>query len=677
MPYGSRPPKRLPKQNYETIMLMADRWQRSANAMRKWSERARECVDFVEGRQWTAEQIAALEKEGRPALTFNKIARLVRLVLGYQRNNKTDIKFRPANEGGGSETVAEVLSKIVKQISDTAGLEYVDAEVFLDGIVTGRGYWDSRLNFDNNDFGEVMSKAVDPFTVYLDPDADQYDLKNCNYIQTSKWVSIDEIELTYGKQVADLLGPFTRGESWTGFPSSYEGPNDEITPVRTFAEEDDSESSFFRDYRDTFNNDFIDPYRKNIRLLDSQHYVTMERDVFIDLETGERKTIPSAEEFSRRGIDRQKFIAKALFHGEQMGNPLIVDRRRVPELRWTIQVGDVLVYDEWSVYDTPTIDAYFPYFRRGHTQGMVDDAIDPQKEINKRRMAHLESVARMGNPMWVYHEDSMDPEQERRLEQQGSRPGFILKWKGSEKPERDYPNARNQGQEKLEELFSKDLPEITGINESALGDVDKVQSGRAIEAKQRQAVISLQMYLDNFSRSKTEQGRKYLELIQGHYKEERIFRILGEDGQLVQLAINQQVIDPVTGKMTRLHDITLGKYMVSIDETPMSATFASAQFDEALDILERLGPVGQALLGLRPDLLIELSSLPRKEEWKEALQQATGQTPPEGQGGPPGGPGAAVPAQPTPGIGAPGQPQIADQRQPASNVVQLPATGGV
>ena len=640
MPYGPTPPTKLPVQDHHRILVMADRWQRSSSAMRKWSQRARECVDFVEGRHWTAEQIRQLESEGRPALKFNKIARLVRLVLGYHRNNRTDMKYMPANEGGGSETVGEVISRIVKQISENNGLDYVDAEVFMDGIVTGRGFWDTRLSFKENDFGEVASKAVDPFTVYIDPDGDQYDLENCNSIQTSKWVSIDEIEFTYGKQVADLLSPFTHGESWTQFPSTFYDANNEITPVRTFAEEDDVDAEFHGGFRDTFNTDFVDPYRKNIRLVDSQHFVTQERDVFVDLETGERKTVATREEFRARGIDRDRFIGKALYHAEQLGNPMIVDRRMVPQLRWTIQVGDVLVYDQWSSYQTPTITGYFPYFRRGYTQGMVDDLIDPQREINKRRMAHLESVARMGNPTWVYHENALDPEQEQRLEREGSRPGFFVKWKGNIKPERDYPNARNVGQEKLEELFSADLPEISGINESALGEIDRVQSGRAIEAKQRQAVISLQMYLDNFSRSKKLQGAKFLNLIQSHYTEERIFRILGEDGELVQLAINQKQIDPVTGKWARLHDVTLGKYTLSIDETPMSATFASAQFDEALDILERLGPLGEALIAAKPELLVDMSSLPRKEEWKQGLLEvagAAGGVPPGAGGAPSGG----------------------------------------
>jgi hypothetical protein len=47
-----------------------------------------------------------LKRQKRPAFKFNMIAPLVRLVLGYQRANKTDITFLPGQDARASEHLA-------------------------------------------------------------------------------------------------------------------------------------------------------------------------------------------------------------------------------------------------------------------------------------------------------------------------------------------------------------------------------------------------------------------------------------------------------------------------------------------------------------------------------------------------------------------------------------------
>lgn len=50
----------LPTYHAEKILLCADRVQRAQWAMREWAELAKTCVDFFEGRQWSAEDVAKL-----------------------------------------------------------------------------------------------------------------------------------------------------------------------------------------------------------------------------------------------------------------------------------------------------------------------------------------------------------------------------------------------------------------------------------------------------------------------------------------------------------------------------------------------------------------------------------------------------------------------------------------
>lgn len=679
MMYGPLPPRALPQQNTEMVRLCADRFWRASQAQQEWAKVAKECTDFFEGRQWTEKQLRALEKAKRPALVFNKIAPLVRLVLGYMRNNRTDISYLPANEGPATSQVGDIITQIMKQVSEVNQMPWVDAEVFMDGIVTGRGFYDTRLNFDENELGEIVSQALDPFCVYVDPDCDKYDLdKGAKFLDVTRWLSYDDVGGAFGEQAAALVRPFigtSYSQTWGGFPF-MDMSSPEITPRRTFGATEDPTLQPFADF---FHTEMIDPTRKMIRCIDMQHKLRVMSDVLIDLETGDKLPVPGDAELAVMFPDipkpqrRDNFISKAMYHAERMKNPLVLAKRPIERVRWTVMIGDILVHDDWSPYSTYTVQGYFPYFRRGVTRGMVEDMLDPQREINRRRGLEIEIVGRTAQGGWLLNKDSLTKQEEENFRQNSSLPGFIGTYRGdpTKKPEKIEASPPPTSMERLEQKATDDLRSISGINESALGELDRVQSGRAIEARQRQAVIAIQMYMDNFSRTKELYGRKGLELIQNFYTEERVFRIIGDGGKIQQFTINQRVMAPGTPDVIdRLNDVTLGRYTVAVDETPLSASFANAQFEEMLNILEKLGPVGQALASTRPDLLVDLSSLPRKEEWAQAIQQAM-QAPPPGAV-PPGAPPGGGPGMPAAAPGAP--PSIAaSPGGPGAQVIPMPA----
>ncbi len=664
LPFGPVPPKGVPQQDSQKVLMLAERWQRAAWAQERWATPAKKAYDFAEGRQWSEDELRKMV--GRPALTFNIVAPIIRLVLGYHRNNRTDTMFSPGQDTLSSDTVADVLGKLVKQMAIACGQEYVDTEVFLDGITGGRGWFRTLLDFSRNDLGECITKAFDPFAVYPDPDADTYNLnESAAYMQTSKYTSIDEIEGTYGKAVAELVRPWTLGQTPLA-PVTSMIVNDEVTPVRFFGQREDT------DYWDNFYSmmgDFVDRHRKTIRLIETEYKVREPRNVLIDLETGDSQVCP--EDW---GPDK---IQKAILYGEMVGNPLVVQKRMVERLHWTTMVGDLILYDAPSFYEGYTLTGYFPYFRRGVTRGMVEDLIDPQLEKNKRRSARIETEARTANGGWIHHESALDPTQERRLQKFGSRPGFTLKWKGEKEPKQIQPSHENMGQKRLEADADEDIRRISGQNEAALGqDDNRATSGRAILARQSQAATSVQMYMDNFKRSKHIDAIRKLDIIQHYYTEQRIYRIDGDDGKFEPIVINQVLQDPASVGKRILNDVTVGKYSVVIDDAPLSATFKAAQFDEMMALVEKLGPAIGPYLPMLAPLIVDMSTMPRKKEWIEKLelisglltQGAAGGAPPGG--GPPGG-------QQAPVNGAPGQaPHLSPREQGVQgggNVVPMPS----
>ena len=207
-------------------------WLRD-NGHLDYVKKAAKCEDFFAGLQWDQNDLALLKAQRRPALTINKIISTISNVMGEQIFNRTDIAFKPRNEGATSE-VADALTKVFMQIADNNQLSWARSDVFTDGVVTSRGFFDVRLDFTDSLRGEVRIEQLNPKNVLIDADADEYDPDKWNDVLITKWMSPDQIELLYGKADADLLRSRTDSYSsraalsWSRVASSTNG----FTPRR-------------------------------------------------------------------------------------------------------------------------------------------------------------------------------------------------------------------------------------------------------------------------------------------------------------------------------------------------------------------------------------------------------------------------------------------------------------
>lgn len=592
----------------DKVILLSDRYNRGIDAMREWNKVARKCVDFAEGSQWENEVIQAIESQGRKAFTFNEVGVLVRLVLGYQASTKTDIKILPNWQGYSNEEVAQILTMLLKQLSEVNQQSWVDAEVFKDGVLSGRGYYDLRLNFDDNELGELEITSSDPFSTILDPDGDRYNLDSLGWVIDDRWADIDEIEATYGEDAASLVRPLVNSNS--GLPGSVQATASLLMPWRSFG--GSQGSNVMPQGFDSYYNNAFDYARKNIRLIDCQHYVSCRRRFWLDLETGVKE--PVAEYWTEEQIQRVLQYAEAKYSAKGQQSPIRLVVRPGKRVRWTTMVGDLIVYDSWSPYRTFTKVGFFPWFRRGKTRGMVEDLIGPQEAINKMGSAQVEIAARSANGGWQVKDGSLTPEEKERLYQEGSAPGYVQFWQGTEKPTRLEPGQISPALERLQMFNKQEIKDISGINDSALGQIDRVQSGVAVQARQRQSVIAIQTYMDNFSRTKELVGRKELEIIQDYYSEERVYRLTGDDGKKTDVTINKRL---ASGEI--VNDVTNGRYLLSVDETPLASTFAEAQSAEVAELV-KIGVLDPTIPVVREKIL-SMASIPNKEEFIAALAE--------------------------------------------------------
>ncbi len=508
------------------------------------------------GEQWLPEDRAILESQGRRPIEINEIFDAINNALGYQVANRVDISFRPRG-GGATEELASTLSKLAMQIADSTKLQWHESQVFSDGMIQQRGYYEVRLAFDKNMQGTIDISVLDPMDVIPDPDGKEYDPDTWSDVTITRWYSLDQIESFYGSDARRAVE-----DRWAGDPQQDFGDDINETQRNTFAANDETGPRY-----DAFYNDGGIP---RYRIIDRQFWQIVPTTVVV-FPTGD---VRNAEDAS----------PEKLAYWRAKGASIL--KRPQKRVRWVVTTSDSILFDDWSPYDHFTVVPFFPYFRRGKTRGGIDNLVGPQDLINKGMSQYLHVINTTANGGWIVEQNSLTNMTTEDLKDNGATTGLVIEHrKGAEKPAKIEPNPIPSGLENIIQMGSSKIKAISGSSDERNGTAGGAnQAGIAVQAKQFAAQMSLTVPLDNLGRTRHMLAQRLLELIQGYYDEPRVFRITktGADGQQTteELAINQ--VNEDDGSV--LNDVTVGEYDVVIAEQPAQITYENSQFNQAMEM---------------------------------------------------------------------------------------------
>ena len=556
-------------------------------------EIAKQCDAFYRGEQWDEADIATLDDQGRPALTINTILPTINTVIGEQSTRRADVQFKP--RGSGMQETADLLTKMFMQISDNNKLDWIESQVFSDGLIQDRGWFDVRIDFSDHIQGEVRITQKDPLDIIIDPDAKEYDPTSWNEIFETKWMSIDDIEETYGQDKADRLRVIAEVGSTLGSDSiEYEEER----------------------YGDTYSGEYASDYPNNpeearavrsIRVVERQHYKLKECMFYVDPVTGDQREVP----YNWKERKRKKFA-------DDFG--LYIVTKTVKKVKWTVTADTVVLFDDWSPYDSFTLVPYFPYWRRGKPFGMVRNLLSPQEQLNKISSQELHIVNTTANSGWVVESGSLSGMTADDLEEHGAETGLVLEFnRGSTPPSKIPPNQIPTGLDRISQKAAANIKTISGISDAMLGMDSPEVSGIAIQAKQNRGVLMIQVPLDNLRKTRHYLAEKVLNLVQRYYTEERVVQITDEnDPRKPKTAIR---VNQMTPEGNIINDLTLGEYEVVIGTAPSRDNFEETQFAQAIE-LRKVG------VPIPDDLIIEYSHLAKKAEIAERIRMMQGLAPP-------------------------------------------------
>lgn len=567
-------------ENHDRYRYGLDRGHREYTAQATLCER----MYLGGGRQWDAADLAILQAQGRPAYEFNEIMPSVNSAIGHQIHNRMDISYRPRG-GNADQTRADIFSKVTMQIADQNKLHWRETEVFGDGIIQQRGYYDVRVDFDRNMRGDIKVSVLDPLDVIPDPDAKTYEPEGWADVITTGWLTADEIEASYGKEKRILVENSRADDrDWGELDDSGE-PRNKFGKTAGGA---------------LYDATYLDGAVRRYRVIDRQKWVrTMARCLFYP-RTGDLRL---AENLTPEVL------------AQQLAGGAVSTKAMQKRVRWIVTTFEHELHYNWSPYDSFTIVPYFAYFRRGQTIGMVDNAIGPQQAKNKAMSQFVHIVNSAANSGWEVEEHSLTNMTTQDLETRGASTGLVLEYKkGSTKPEKIQPNQVPTGVDRLIDRTSQALKDVT-VPEAMRGINGPEVAGIAIQSKQFAAQQQLALPMDNLARTRHMVANKFTGLIQQFYTEHRVYRITEQDpktGKDVERSI--EINKPMeTGEIE--NDLTTGDYDTVVTEQPMQVTFENSQFQQALELRK-------ANVAIPDSVMVQHSTLSRKAEIVEQMNSS-------------------------------------------------------
>ncbi len=555
------------------------------------------------GEQWPTDIVRQRQIEQRPCLTINKMKAFIRQVVNDSRQNKPSIKVHPVDSGADVKT-ADIMNGLIRNIEYTSNADVAYDTGVEASVSGGFGYWRVGMDYACDDSFEMdlsIQRVSNQFSVYGDP--------NSTAADSSDW------------DVAFVVDRIPKEE----FKRKYKGKKN--------VEDEPCAVDFDNDawsYDDNWLND----------------------DGVMIAEWWQRKEVDTViVKLSNGHTYREEDLAANpdIMLGLQAGTLTEVKRRpgKTYKVTQTIMTGaDVLEVNDWPGKYIPLVPVYGDeiivegkrYFR-----SLIHDAKDAQRMTNYWRTTATELVALAPRVPYVGPKGAFDSDAA-RWATANTQSHSYLEYEGNQPPTRqplDSGVAAGALQEALN--ASDDMKSIIGIYDASLGARSNETSGRAIMARQREGDVATFHFIDNLSRAIRHTGRILIDLIPKVYTEERIVRVIGEDGTQKSVKVNGQAPEAIVGPdgkpeldddgqpLMGVYDLTAGKYDLTVTTGP---SFTTRREEAAMQMTEfvREFPAAAPVIG---DLLAKNLDWPGADEIAKRLEHLNpankGAIPPEVQ----------------------------------------------
>jgi hypothetical protein len=198
----------------ETRIEWFEDWEESTSESQKLARRDRA---YMDGDQWSSDELAKLKERHQPPLVKNRIARKINFIRGEEIRKRIDPVARPRTPQ--HEDAARAATDALRYVEEEQRFDQVRSSVLANMLVEGYGGGLKELEECDDGNGGIEYKHrlqhVQWDRLFYDPHSRNGDFSDAKYLGVILWMDLDDAAIRFPEAAEAIRGAVTRdiGES--------------------------------------------------------------------------------------------------------------------------------------------------------------------------------------------------------------------------------------------------------------------------------------------------------------------------------------------------------------------------------------------------------------------------------------------------------------------------------
>jgi hypothetical protein len=613
-------PKRKRAEAVRELYKLSNQWTRQ-----QWEFVNQKGYDFAHDEQLTKVEKTALEEQGMPTFTINRILPVVEMLNFYATANNP--RWQAIGIEGSDSDVAAVfgnLADYIWQLSDGATL-YSNA--INDAICKSVGYILVSVDPDmDNGMGEVVLKQPEPFDIYVDPKCRDMLFKDAAYVLIRKVLPKNHLIKQFPDQARKIRSASSENTGEDSLSVRAIGDQDQelfayndaigATDAISADGKQDEMVEFFEVYEKLkipHMNIFyrVPPNREQVAKIKQQvevHMKEMQAEMEVRLleqqkqmeeavatgEMLEERYVLEMEKAAKMMEDqleaaRQEYMSQLQAEASRIENKIVSEKEfnilikeerfkaniveqirfHAHRVRQTCVAGDKLLYERVlpdTVTDYPLVPFHFKWTGTPFPISAVAPLIGKQREINKSHQIMVHNASLGSSLRWMHEEGSIDVA---HWEKYSSSPGALLPVRpGVEKPQPVLPAPLSNAFFQVVKEGKQDMEYLAGIYSSMQGDTQQQhETFRGMLALDEYGTRRIKQWMQHSIEPGLRQlGKLVMQFTQAVYTANKRFRIVQPNAlqEQKEQEINIPIYNDMGEAIGKSMDYSAAKFDVTI-----------------------------------------------------------------------------------------------------------------
>ena len=587
----------------------------------QWEYINQKGYDFANDNQITYDEKVALEEQGMPTFTINRIIPVVEM-LNFYATAKSP-RWQAVGTEGSDSNIASVFSDIADYIWNLSDGDTILSNAINDSVTKSLGYL--LVTVDHNadrGMGELIIQQPDPFDIYIDNKSRDILFRDAAYILIRKILPKGHLVQLFPDSKAKIMAASSN-------ESEYENYSEKVTDMSQhdfgykdmsgnnslYSEKENELIEFFELYEKekiAYINLFykVPPDRKKIaqiKQMAQEKVQKMKSEMMVSLKEKQQqleiavkagKMLPERMQLELQ--KEQEMIQKQLeSYAIEVENQLQqeasrIDNKVVSEKEFKILmedesfartvvdsikfykskvklscvIGDKTLYMKYlPISEYPLVPFHYKWTGTPFPMSAVSPLIGKQREMNKAHQLMIHNASLGSSLRWMYEEGSVDTDY---WEKYSSAPGALLPMRqGYNPPTPVQPFQLNSAFFSLTQTGKQDMEYLAGIFASQMGDTgaSKDMPYKGMLAMDEYGTRRIKYWLKHCIEPGLRQvGEIVKEYSQSVYSAHKVFRIIQPDAirEDRQVEINVPIYNDMGRAIGKWRDYGAAKFDVKI-----------------------------------------------------------------------------------------------------------------